>query len=678
MCNRPCSDALFTRSRRLHKQRVLAARNLSFAHDSRVLLKEASLTVDDADRVALVGRNGAGKSTLLQILVGRFKPDEGVVERGRGQRIGLLAQEPQLDLERTVIETARSALGPVADLLDEHARLCADPAADPERLAAVTAQIQDHGGFEVDHRVEDVLSRLGVLARAERVGSLSGGQRRRLDLARLLLDNPEVMLLDEPTNHLDARGIAFLAAELREHRGPVIFVSHDRAFIDEVGTRVVEIDLGQLIPYAPPGDQGTPLTVAWLEQKLLRDEVAERTQHKKNRLFLRELAWLRAGTPARTTKQQARIQRAEDLQNQVEDEAQQIRQRKATVEMESAQKKRLGKTILEFQDVAIARGGRTLFAGLNLIVTRGQRWGIVGENGTGKTSLLAAVLTACGEASGDAAVVPAQGRVVLGDNTKVAVFDQHRRSLDPEATLEDVLSAQNDHVFLDDTRIHVSGYLERFLFDGSDRYRRVKTLSGGEQNRLVFAKLFLGNANLLLLDEPTNDLDVMTLGVLEEALLAHDGCALIVSHDRRFLDRVATGILAFEQETPGSPTQVVPVAGDWTHYERTFAQRRALTASPSVSSVGTAAAALPAVTAAPDRQKKKRSYKEEQEFQGIEARILQKETRRDEVRGILGEGAVFRSDAARAKELTEELSGLDAEVERLYLRWQALGELTPM
>ena len=651
---------------------MLAARDLSFAYADRRLLDGVALTVDDGERVALVGRNGAGKSTFLQMLAGVLAPDAGVIERGRGQTLGMLAQIPTLDLEATVGETARAALGEVSTLIAEHAALAARAPDDP-RLVELLGRIDDLGGFDVEHRVEEVLSRLGVRDAAQRVASLSGGERRRLDLARLLLAHPDVLLLDEPTNHLDRAGIDFLVGELTRHRGPLVFVSHDRAFIDAVGTRIVELEAGRLFSTLKPTD-GRGLVDCYLEDKLLRDEQLEREAHRRRRLYVRELAWLRAGTPARTTKQQARIQRAEALADEVESQARHLRDQAGRVAIDEVKGARLGKTILAFHDVALARGARTLFSGLELTLVAGQRWGIAGDNGAGKTTLLVSVLTAAGLVDGERAVRPQAGTVEVGKHTRVALFDQHRASLDPDATLEEILAGQNDHVLIgppdgEQRRVHIASYLEQFLFDGADRYRRVKTLSGGQQNRLALARLFQRGANCLLLDEPTNDLDVETLGVLEEALVTLDGCALIVSHDRRFLDRVATGILAIEDG------RATCWPGDYTNYERLHAQAR-----------GVETAVAPPITPRDDVElparrertgKRKRSNKEERELATMESTILAREARKEELTKLLGSAETFRGDAQRAGALTDELHGVDDEIQRLYARWQELSELLP-
>jgi ABC transport system ATP-binding/permease protein len=626
---------------------MLAVRGLRFSHGARVILDDATQVFDDGSRTALVGDNGAGKSTLLSILAGRLTPDSGTVERGRGQTLAFLSQEPALEPDKTARE------------------IVASTGREP---------------WEVD----EALSRLHIGEPDKAVSAMSGGQRRRVDLARVLLMRSDILLLDEPTNHLDKAAIAFLVERLKKWSGPVIVVSHDRHFLDDLCTRVVELSRGRLHSYAPPTEPHISLTTSFVEQKLLRDDVMVKTQHKKERLWLRELAWLRAGTPARTTKQTARIDRAAELSAFVESEAEAIRKKQKTVVLEAQQNKRLGKTIIECRKLGLDRGGRRLFNDLDLIVTRGQRWGVVGENGAGKTSFLLAIQTACGrDLPPEEQVRPASGSLVVGDNTHIAVFDQHRAQLDPDATLEETLAADNDHVFAGGHRMHVSSWLERFLFDGSDRKRRVKTLSGGEQNRLVLARLFLGDANVLLLDEPTNDLDVTTLGVLEEALLEHDGCAFIISHDRRFLDRVATGILAFEKPDPEAPAIVTPVIGDWTHYERTQQARLAASKGGKVATTTTTTTttpATPATTATPATPappKRKRTNKEEREFAGIENTIAEQEQRRETLAEQVLSPEVMK-DRAKAKAVSEELSAVEARIEALYARWQELSDLAPM
>jgi len=642
---------------------MLSAQDLHFAHPGgKTLLGGVSLTVEAGERVALVGENGAGKSTLLSILAGRLNPDDGKVHRVKNASVGLLAQTPELDPDDTVDDVVRSGLGPLLSRIERHRTICAeleaglaDAAALTEELATLSEEIEQKGGFVVEHRIEEVVSRLSIRNQHARIGDMSGGEKRRVDLARLLLSAPDVLLLDEPTNHLDAEAIRFLAETLKAWSGAVLFVSHDRAFMDDVATRLVELELGELFSHEPPYEN-------FLESRLVRKEIEGRTTHRKERIMAREIAWLRAGVKARTTKQKARIERAESLISDVADGVRKQRERLADIRQGKID--RLGKTILELHDLALERGGRRLFEHLELTIVEGERWGIVGENGAGKTSLLRAIL---GE------LAPAAGEIVVGKNTRMALLDQHRDALKEGSTIEEVLAADGDYVFLGDERIHTASYIERFLFEGRDRKRPVATLSGGEQNRLHLAKLFLKGANCLFLDEPTNDLDVTTLGVLEDLLHDLKGVALIVSHDREFLDRVCTGILAFEPgpEPDKVAAVVLPVQGDYTHYLRTRAERESATAPK---------AAVVAPSTTPEKQKRekektKRSYKEEREYAEIEAVVLEKEMRKEEVEAILADGGVFTTDPEKGRVLTEELATLQAEIEKLYLRWQELEDL---
>jgi ABC transport system ATP-binding/permease protein len=614
---------------------VLNAQDLHLSLASRVLLDGASLTVDRGERVALLGDNGAGKSTLLGVLAGARTADDGQVRIAGKGRLGLLAQEPLLDPEVPVVEVVRQALAEHYALLEEHERLCAEGGSG-ERIAALSALIEEGAGFDVEHRVEQVLSRLSIVAREQPVRSLSGGERRRVDLARLLLSAPDVLLLDEPTNHLDARAVSWLAEHLRRSPAAVLFVSHDRAFVDEVATRIVELDEGHLFTHPTPYS-------TFLEARLVRKDTEARSLDKRKRLVARELAWLRAGTPARSTKQSARIQRAEALIDEVAIDIKRQQDRKADLVKKRGE--RLAKTILELNDLTVARGERVLIEDLTLALVQGERWGIVGPNGAGKTSLLEVIV---------GNLPPSHGKVVLGARTKVAVFDQHRKDLDPSATLDEVLTDGGDWVNLEGERLHVCTLLERYLFHPDDRHRKVGTLSGGEQNRLQLAKGLLEGANCLLLDEPTNDLDIATLGLLEEILSAHEGCALLVSHDRRFLDRVCTGILAFEG------TKVVAYQGDYTTYERL---------RPPDEADAPLALSRP-VDERKRREKTKRSYKEEREYEGIEQSVLAAEERRERLAAELQDKAT--RDPERAKDLAEELARTEAEVERLYGRWQEL------
>lgn len=499
---------------------MLNARNLKLNFGSRVILDDVSLSLLPNEKIALVGQNGVGKSTLLKVLAGE-PTDAGQIELPKHLRIGFLKQVPDLDKDRSVIETVRLGMAEHLARIAEHQALCQELALLKDAAASEKAhrkidelarQIEAKGGFDVDYWVERVLTRLGVSAREQKIATLSGGERRRVDLARILLLAPDIYLLDEPTNHLDIAAVEFLVETFRATSSAIMFISHDARFVDDLATKIVELSHGKLYSHEPP-------FANYLENRLVRETIDARSLHRRERLIVGELAWLRAGTPARTTKQNARIDRAYELIDNVARDLQ--TQTKKRLEIESLKTKRLGNTIIELKQVGAAYGDRVLFKNFDLKVVQGQRFGILGPNGAGKTTLLSIL---AGKIS------PSFGSVVLGKNTEIIQFDQQREQLDDEKTLKETLADHGDYVRVGDKNIHIASYLDRYLFDGSDANRRVATLSGGEQNRLLLAKLFRHNANCLLLDEPTNDLDVTSLAVLEEVILDYEGVVFIVSH----------------------------------------------------------------------------------------------------------------------------------------------------
>ncbi len=600
---------------------MLFIKDISLNFGPRQLFRRLSLSLLEGERVAFVGQNGMGKSTLLKVLCGEIEPDEGKVEYRSGLRIGMLAQEPRFDGKQSVWEVMQQVARPHTE--DE---------------------------YNTDYRIERVLSKLGVRARDEKIETLSGGERRRVDVARLLLSEPDVYLLDEPTNHLDVSAIAFLADMLKSGLKPVLFISHDRNFIDTVATKIIELDKGEMYSHPVPYQ-------AFMESKFIRTDINLKTAHKRDRIMARELAWLRAGTPARTTKQQARIGRAEELIEQVSKDM--VENRERIMRVQRAKAGRLAKTILELRDVGYKIGDRQLFSNVNLIVVEGERFGIIGPNGVGKTTLMKLMT---GE------LTPTTGEVIRGPHTEFALFDQNRALLNPNDTLSKTLADHGDTVIVGDERIHIASYLERFLFDPSDMYRHVSTLSGGEQNRLLLAKLFKTSANCLLLDEPTNDLDLTSLGVLEEVLGALKGVAFIVSHDRVFLDRVCTGIIAFE---PNGKIEIYQ--GSYSTYERLKAEKlkestRALSLDPSPTS-GRGEAEIGKT------KKRKRSYNEEREYATIEEMIQKTEQERDSLSAQIADGSLFASDAKKAQEIMKKIAELETKIESLYLRWEELENL---
>lgn len=630
---------------------MLNASHLYLAFGDRTILDDVSLSLLPKERLALVGANGMGKSSLLKILAGDA-PDGGKIEKAKNATIAFLQQVPDLDETKTVEEILRLGMKEHLDAIEQHRELCESLSLLSEqerdkitsRIEQLAHFIEHKGGFDTEYLIETVISRLGIRSKSQTIATLSGGERRRVDLARILLMSPDIYLLDEPTNHLDIKAIQFLSEFFVKSSAAVLFVSHDQMFINDVATKIVELERGKLYTHEPP-------FANYLENKLVRELIEERSLHRRERLMVNELAWLRSGTPARTTKQNARIDRAYDLMDQITKDSQ--AQRKEKLQMAAARAKRLGSTILELNHVGAAIHDRVLFKDFSLKVGPGQRYGILGPNGVGKTTLLSIIANK---------MPPTFGSVHFGKNTHVLEFDQHRTVLNPEATLKETLADHGDYVFIDDQKIHIASYLERYLFSGGDANRQVATLSGGEQNRLMLAKLFRQSANCLLLDEPTNDLDVSSLSILEELLLDYDGVVFVVSHDRSFLDHICTHIIAFEPSFEGSKISVYN--GNYSDY-----LQRKSTDEPAVKEA-------PKITAKVERERnrpKKRSFKEERELENISALIESLEKERGQLHEELSDANLFR-DAASAQTKVARLQFVESEIERLYHRWQELEE----
>ncbi|MBK6460494.1 MAG: ABC-F family ATP-binding cassette domain-containing protein [Myxococcales bacterium] len=540
---------------------VLSAHAITKAYGLRPLFDQATFTIRRGEKVALLGPNGTGKSTLLRVLAGIEPLDTGSIDRRRDATILYLPQEPVLDPERTPREIAREGLvlwhaaksrydevshrlgeGEVtAALMDEQASL----AEDVERL----------GGWSRDHEVDEILLHLGVTDVDRPVGTMSGGERRRVALARILVAKPELAIFDEPTNHLDADTIAWLEDHLvREFPGAVLLVTHDRYVLEKIATRVLDLENGVLTEYTKRNDS-VGAFVDFLEQKAERFAQAERVESNRQNFLRREIEWLRRGPKARSTKQKARIQRAETA---IGAEGLRVRGEVDLAGLEGGAA-RLGKTILDLVDVRLDLGGRRLIDSLTMRLVKGARVGIVGPNGAGKTTLLRLVT---GE------LEPTSGTLVRGLQTKIAYFDQARTTLRDDWSVLDNVAEREDSdrtgggtVILGDREMGMRAYLELFLFNGAALRRKVSALSGGERARVALALSLKSGANVLLLDEPTNDLDMDTLGALEDLIESWPGCVLVVSHDRWFLDRVATSILAFEGN---GKTQLY--SGNWEAY----------------------------------------------------------------------------------------------------------------
>jgi ATP-binding cassette subfamily F protein uup len=632
---------------------VLTAKDLVKGFGTRRVLEGVSFAVHEGDRIALVGVNGAGKSTLLRLLAGADGddgPDAGLVTRRRGLSIEYVAQEPRLDPDRTVGETLREGLRAHAAALAELERLAGEMAdLDGDRLdAALHAQAALHerlgeAGWDQDHEIRGLAAALAVPPEDRRVGVLSIGERRRVAIARALLARPEVLALDEPTNHLDAATIAWLEGRLLERAGVLLLVTHDRYFLDRIATRIFELDRGRIHAY----DGGYARFLERQAERLADEGARER---ERAAFVRRELSWIRRGPAARATKQQARIDRF-DAAVAAAPTADDRRAGPMTLRLPTGG--RMGKTVLELCKLGKSAGGRTLFRDLDLVVKPGDRIGVVGPNGAGKTTLVRTIL---GE------VAPDAGEVVVGQNTRFAFLDQARAALRDDRTVLAEVADGNDFVLLEDGPVHARTFLRMLLFDDAFADTPIGVLSGGERNRVQLAKLLRAGANFLVLDEPTNDLDVMTLGVLEEALASFGGCALVVSHDRWFLDRVATGILAFEGDG-----RVGFYEGSCSDY---LARRR-----PAPEATRPTAAPRPAPAAARPARPRKLGFHERKELDGIEAAIEEAEGAVAALERTLQDPGVYAARAAEVPALVGELEAARRRVDGLYARWQELEAL---
>ena len=620
--------------------------SLAFGHVP--LLDHASFSLHAQERVGLIGRNGTGKSSLLRILSEQERPDDGTLHIQQGLRVAYVPQEPVLNAEDTLFESVQQGLGPVLQLIDDYTHSRGD-------LHALQSRIEALEGWSWEQRVTETLQRLHLDPDA-RIAELSGGNRKRVALAQALVARPDVLLLDEPTNHLDMDSIAWLEELLLAFRGSVVTISHDRAFLDRVVTRMVELDRGRLTSY--PGNFARYQTLK--DEQLAQEAMISA---KADKLLAQEEIWIRKGVEARRTRAQGRINRLMALR----EARSQRRDTMGKVRMEVASGAPSGKIVADLERVsksfARADGSpRTVVGDFSGTILRGDKVGLIGPNGAGKTTLLKLIL---GELEADS------GTIRRGTHLSVAYFDQMREQIDLDATLEDFISPGSEWIEIGNKRTHVKSYLGDFLFSPARANSPVRSLSGGERNRLLLARLFARPANVLVLDEPTNDLDIDTLELLEDLLQQYDGTVFLVSHDRRFLDNVVTSTLVAEgnglwREYEGS-------VEDWLTQSARARPAREAAKVPAPSEAAPRAPQASAAAAAAN-PRRKLSYKEQRELEALPGQIEALETEQAELEKVLADGSLYGSDPPRAAQLASRLMVVEEQWMAAMERLQALQE----
>ena len=632
---------------------------LAFGHVA--LLDHADFQLDEGERVGLIGRNGGGKSSMMRVLAAQGNLDDGVIWRAPTARICYVSQEPVLDADDTVFDAVAKGLGKLQKLLHDYHQVShqlSEPDADFDKLLEemqhLQTQLESQDGWSVQARIETVIARLDLDA-DKRVGELSGGQRKRVALAQALVAEPDVLILDEPTNHLDFASIEWLEGLLNNFIGAVLFVTHDRRFLDNVSTRIVELDRGKLTSFS-----GNFSAYQKIKERMLSDEAV--VNAKFDKVLAQEEVWIRQGVKARLTRNEGRVIRLEQLRR---DRAAR-REKLGKVELSVDAGERSGKLVAELSHVNKSFGGRKLIDNFSCRVQRGDKIGLLGPNGAGKSTLLKIIL---GE------LQPDSGQVKLGTKISVAYFDQLREQLDDEATLVETISQGSDFVEIGGQQKHVISYLSDFLFPPERARSPVKSCSGGERNRLLLARLFTQPANVLVLDEPTNDLDIETLELLEELLAQYDGTLFLVSHDRTFLDNVVTQVIAFEGDG-----KLIEYAGGYEDWVRVKKYQAGVAANKTPSPMqgdGRGGGRSGGSKAAPsstngEGAKSKLSHKEQRELEELPKRIEALEREQNDIAAQLAEGAIYRTDAKRAKQLQMRSEEIEAEVMLAMARWEEL------
>lgn len=618
---------------------ILTAKELEVHYGEHIVLNKANLSIHEGDRIGLVGRNGAGKSTFLKIISDVIKPDSGSVAMKKELRIGFLTQEFTLDETKNVYENILSGADDIIRIIEEYEKLPYDSSQKhilEERLNFVD-------GWNLDNKIKYLITSLHAPESTSDVLKLSGGEKRRVALCRALVNQPDLLILDEPTNHLDTDSIEWIEKYLSNYKGTCIFVTHDRYFLDRIANRIVELTHGEFISHN--GNY-----TDYLLNKAERQSILEAEERKRQNFLRRELDWIRRGPKARRTKAKSRIDNYFEVLGQASIE------NEVDVELIIPPPERLGKIIVELKNLEITIADKLLVRDLNLLFTPNRRLGIVGKNGIGKTTLLRSIL---------GYLKPKKGEIIIGENTIFNYVDQSRLLLNDEDTVVEAIGEGNNFIKFGNHQITVWSYLKRFLFTDDRINTLVGRLSGGEKSRLTLARILKNGGNFLILDEPTNDLDLPTLRILEEAILSFNGCVIVVSHDRYFLNRVCNGILSFEGDG-----NLYFSEGNYDYYlekrnERISGEKQKLEKEKKVDS----------------RVKntvRKLSWKEKKELEIIEERIIEAEEEVNKIENIFSSPDFYEKYAAKTNELNEELKKAKENVKGLYERWEELEKIKAM
>lgn len=621
------------------EQVAFTADNLQISFSDQVILDRASLTIHLGEAVGLVGRNGCGKSTFLRILAGEEEHFSGKITRKRDLITGFLPQEFDLDPEKNIYDNILEGLPHIVKLLKEYEKQPADSA----KSHALEEQITHFDAWNLDYKIDSYLDALKIPTKESSITHLSGGEKRRIALARALIANPDLLLLDEPTNHLDTESIAWLEKFMLNYKGACIFVTHDRYFLDKVSNNIVELSRGNFQSYS--GNYSD-----FLKSKAEQTEREEVQEQKRQQFLKKELEWVRKGAKARSTKAQFRVNRY------YEAAAQDAPEQEADVDLIIPPPPRLGTKIVDLQDVGIKYAERTLFDKLTLNFTAGDKIGVLGRNGVGKTTLLKIIT---------GQLQPTSGIIKISENVQFNYVDQERIALNDENSVLEEIGEGKDFIQLGNNKVTIWAYLKRFLFSDERIKTKVGWLSGGERSRLMLAKILKQGGNFIVLDEPTNDLDLSTLQILEEALINFGGCVVVVSHDRFFLNHVCNGILAFEPDG-----NLIYELGNYDYF---LSKRKPSLKKSTADSTGLSQKTGQKKQKSP--QERKLTWKEKIELDGIEEKILNLESEKQKIEQSFTDPDFYKTQGAEVSKLQLELKELEIRIDTLYSRWDELEEL---